>query len=67
MILCHSALFKVLWWWGKTAKGPIFLVLLPLKYAIAESVSRVPQARVTELALGVSGNFKIWVSEIAFR
>ena len=28
------------------------IVLLPLKYAIAESVSRVPQARVIELASG---------------
>ena len=37
---------RILQWWGKTAKGPIFPVLPPRQYAIAEGVSRVPQARV---------------------
>ena len=27
-------------WWGKTAKGPIFLALSPGLYAIAEGVRR---------------------------
>ena len=34
---------RILQWWGKTAKGPIFLALPPGEYAIAEGVSRVPQ------------------------
>ena len=53
---------RILQWWGKTAKGPIFLVLHPGKYAITEGVSRVPQARV----IGTQEIFKIWVFEIAF-
>ena len=37
---------RILQWWGKTAKGPIFLALPPRYNAIADGVSRVPQARV---------------------
>ena len=30
---------RILQWWGKTAKGPIILALLPGQYAIAEDVN----------------------------
>jgi hypothetical protein len=36
---------RILQWWGKTAKGPIFLALHPGLYVIAKDVSQVPQTR----------------------